>query len=190
MNAERNPRPTPSALATLGGGCFWCTDAVFRELVGVISVEPGFAGGTVANPSYEEVCTGTTGYAEVTQVRFHPAELDYRDLVRIFFTVHYPTTLNRQGGDVGTQYRSVIFYHDESQHAVANDVIREIEAEKIWRHPIVTAVAPFTVFYPAEEYHRDYFLRHPERAYCRAIIAPKVAKFRTHYASRLRPSRG
>ncbi|MGA7922844.1 MAG: peptide-methionine (S)-S-oxide reductase MsrA [Thermoplasmata archaeon] len=177
-----------TAVATLGGGCFWCTDAVFRELAGVVSVEPGFAGGTVLNPSYEDVCTGATGHAEVTQVRFRPAELDYRDLLRIFFTVHDPTTLNRQGGDVGTQYRSLIFYHDETQHAIATEVIREIEAAKIWRRPIVTEVVPFTVFYPAEEYHRDYFVRHPERAYCQAIIAPKVAKFRKHYATRLRPA--
>ncbi len=173
-------------LATLGGGCFWCTEAVFSELSGVLSVLPGYAGGTVAHPSYEQVCTGRTGHAEVVQVSFDPRVLSYRDLLTIFMTTHDPTTPNRQGNDVGTQYRSVIFFHTPEQRATAEAVIAELGAEKLWKRPIVTELAPFTEFYPAEEYHRDYFRRNPGSGYCRAIIAPKVAKFRKEYASRLR----
>ena len=157
-------RPGATETATLGGGCFWCTEAVFTQLRGVVSVFPGYAGGSVPNPSYEDVCTGRTGHAEVVQVDFDPAQLSYSDLLRVFFTVHDPTTRNRQGADVGTQYRSVILYHDAAQKAAAEKVVQEIGAAKLWRGPIVTELAPFTRFYPAEEYHRDYFRRNPEQS--------------------------
>lgn len=175
-----------SETATLGGGCFWCTEAVFTELTGVTKVTSGYAGGTVPNPSYEDVCTGRTGHAEVIQVEFDPDQIPYADLLRVFFTVHDPTTLNRQGADVGTQYRSVILTSSETQRKVAADVIREIGDAKIWRGKIVTQVEPLTTFYPAEEYHRDYFRRNPEKAYCQLVIEPKVAKFRKQFADRLR----
>ncbi len=180
-------------VATVAGGCFWCTEAVFSDLRGVLSVVPGYSGGTVPNPSYEDVCTGRTGHAEAIQVAFDPARLSFHDLIAIFLTVHDPTTKNRQGNDVGTQYRSVVFYHTAAQKATAEAVVREVEAERVWRHPIVTEIAPFSAFYPAEEYHREYFRRNPERAYCQLVIAPKVAKFRQKYADRLRaapPGRG
>jgi peptide-methionine (S)-S-oxide reductase len=173
-------------IATLGGGCFWCTEAVFDALRGVERVEPGYAGGTTADPSYEQVCTGRTGHAEVVQVTFDPKLLSFHDLLSIFFTVHDPTTLNRQGADVGTQYRSVILYHDATQKAVAEQVIAEVEREKVWKKKLVTELVPFTVFYPAEEYHRDYFRRNPSGGYCQMVIAPKVAKFRSKYADRLK----
>jgi peptide-methionine (S)-S-oxide reductase len=175
-------------VATVGGGCFWCTEAVFTELEGVDSVRSGYAGGSTPNPSYEQVCTGRTGHAEVVQVAFDPSKISYHDLLSIFFTVHDPTTPNRQGADVGTQYRSVIFYHDAAQKATAEQVIAEVEHEKIWKKNIVTELVPFTAFYPAEEYHRDYFRRNPSGGYCQAVIAPKVAKFRSHYADRLKPA--
>ncbi len=173
-------------VATLGGGCFWCTEAVFTELQGVEGVEPGYSGGTVVGPSYEQVCTGTTGHAEAVQVTFDPTVLSFHDLLTIFFTTHDPTTLNRQGNDVGTQYRSVVFYRDTAQKATTEQVIRELEAEHLYRKPFVTQVVPFAAFYPAEEYHRNYFARNPERAYCQLVIAPKVAKFRSKFTSRLR----
>jgi peptide-methionine (S)-S-oxide reductase len=172
--------------ATLGNGCFWCTEAIYQELKGVESVLPGYAGGTVPNPSYEDVCTGRTGHAEVAQIVFDPSVISYHDLLAIFFTTHDPTTKDRQGNDVGTQYRSVIFYRTPEQLATATAVIHEIEAAKLYRKPLVTQVVPFVAFYPAEEYHRNYYRQHPERAYCAAIIAPKVAKFRKQYADRLR----
>jgi peptide-methionine (S)-S-oxide reductase len=171
---------------TLGGGCFWCTEAVFDELKGVESVESGYSGGTVPNPSYERVCTGTTGHAEVVQVTFDPKIISLADVLRIFFTVHDPTTLNRQGADVGTQYRSVIFYRNEEQKRVAEQVIKEIEAEKIWNAPIVTQVVPFKAFYMAEDYHQEYFRKNPNQGYCRVVIAPKVTKFRNHYRELLK----
>jgi peptide-methionine (S)-S-oxide reductase len=173
-------------LSTLGGGCFWCTEAVFLELRGVSSVTPGYAGGKLPNPTYEQVCSGRTGHAEVIQIAFDPAVLSFHDLLTVFFTVHDPTTLDRQGADVGSQYRSVVLYHDEAQRTTATEVVHELESAKLWRGKIVTELAPFTVFYPAEEYHRNYFARHPEQGYCRMIIAPKVAKFRTHFVDRLR----
>lgn len=173
-------------VATLGGGCFWCTEAVFDDLKGVISVESGYSGGTVANPSYEQVCTGKTGHAEVVQVSFDPGIISYEDLLRIFFTVHDPTTLNRQGNDNGTQYRSVIFYHDENQKKSAEKIVKEISDEKIWDDPIVTELSPFRAFYIAEDYHQEYFANNPNQGYCRIVIAPKVAKFRSHYRDRLK----
>ena len=173
-------------VATLGGGCFWCTEAVFSELRGVEKVEPGYAGGSVPQPSYEQVCTGRTGHAEVVQVTFDPKVLSYHDLLTIFFTVHDPTTLNRQGADVGTQYRSIVLYHSAEQRATAEQVVRELEGEKLWKKKFVTQLEPFSAFYPAEEYHHDYFRRNPSGGYCQFVIAPKVAKFRAHYAERLK----
>lgn len=175
-----------SQVATLGGGCFWCTEAVFDELKGVEHVESGYSGGTVANPTYEQVCTGTTGHAEVVQITFDPKGISFKEILQIFFTVHDPTTLNRQGADVGTQYRSVIFYHDEEQKTIAEQVIKEIQVEKIWDAPIVTELAPFEAFYIAEDYHQEYFKHNPYQGYCRVVIAPKVAKFREHYRERLK----
>ncbi len=177
--------------ATLGGGCFWCVEAVFEELRGVERVEPGYSGGHVENPTYEQVCTGRTGHAEVVQVKFDPRRISYREILEVFFSVHDPTTKDRQGPDVGPQYRSVIFYHDEEQRRTAEGVISELEARRVWERPIVTELAPFTAFYPAEEYHRDYFRRNPGQPYCQVIIAPKVAKFRKEHLQRLKaqPSR-
>lgn len=173
-------------VATLGGGCFWCTEAVFTELRGVERVDSGYSGGTTKDPSYEQVCTGRTGHAEVVQVTFDPRVLSYHDLLTVFFTVHDPTTLNRQGADVGTQYRSVVFYHDDVQKAVAQQVVRELEGKRLWSKRFVTELAPFAAFYPAEEYHRNYFERNPSGGYCQAVIAPKVSKFRSQFASRLK----
>lgn len=173
-------------VATLGGGCFWCTEAVFSELKGVDRVDSGYAGGTTPNPTYEQVCSGRTGHAEVVQVTFDPKVLSYHDLLSVFFSIHDPTTLNRQGADVGTQYRSVVFYHNDAQKETAFRVIRELEEQKLWRKRFVTEVAPFPAFYPAEEYHRDYFRRNPSGGYCQIVIAPKVAKFRSKFADRLR----
>ncbi len=172
--------------ATLGGGCFWCTEAVFDELNGVVKVESGYSGGDVANPTYEQVCTGRTGHAETVQVVFNPGVISYEDILRIFFTTHDPTTLNRQGNDLGTQYRSVIFYHDEAQKRTAERIIKEITEKKIWDDPIVTQVSPFQSFYRAEEYHQDYFANNPNHGYCRVVIAPKLAKFRKTYHDRLK----
>ena len=177
---------TNHEVATLAGGCFWCLDAVFRGLKGVEQVVSGYAGGSVANPSYEAVCTGRTGHAEVVQVTFDPAVLGYRDLVEVFFGIHDPTTLNRQGADVGTQYRSAIYYHSAEQERTAREVIAALERDQVFDAPIVTEVAPFTQFYRAEEYHQDYFRRNPGQGYCRAVIAPKVAKFRKAHLERLK----
>jgi peptide-methionine (S)-S-oxide reductase len=169
-------------VATLGGGCFWCLDPIFKDLKGVVNVVVGYSGGTAKNPSYRMVCTGTTGHAESLQVTFDPNMISYKDLLKIFFSFHDPTTLNRQGADVGTQYRSVIFYHDEAQKAIAEETIAEFDKAGIWGNPIVTEVTPFEAFYPAEDYHQDYFKNNPTQGYCRVIIAPKVTKFRQHYA--------
>ena len=171
-------------LATLAGGCFWCLEAAFQDLQGVEKVESGYAGGHVPNPSYEAVCTGTTGHAEVVQITFDPAVVSYRDLLHVFFTIHDPTTLNRQGADVGTQYRSAIFWHTAEQKAAAEEVIPELA--KVWDDPIVTDLKPLERFYPAEEYHRDYYRRNPNQGYCSAVIAPKVAKVRKLYFDKLK----
>ena len=172
--------------ATLAGGCFWCLEAVFLELRGVERVESGYAGGHLPSPTYEQVCTGATGHAEVVQATFDPAVISFRDLLRIFFTMHDPTTLNHQGADVGTQYRSAIFYHAPEQKAAAAEVIAEIAASGVWKDPIVTEVAPLDVFYPAEEYHRDYYRQNPRQGYCQFVIAPKVAKLRKLYFEKLK----
>ena len=173
-------------IATLGGGCFWCLEAVYDELQGVLDVVSGYAGGKVAQPSYEAVCTGSTGHAEVVQVTFDPQVISYREILQVFFTIHDPTTLNRQGYDVGTQYRSVIFYHTAEQQAAARQVMSELQAEGLWERPIVTELAAFEAFYPAEAYHQEYFRRNPYAGYCQAVVAPKVAKFRRNYMERLK----
>ena len=175
-----------SEVATLAGGCFWCLEAVFDELKGVESVESGYSGGHDQSPSYAQVCDGDTGHAEVVQVTFDPQVLSYKDLLTVFFTIHDPTTLNRQGNDVGTQYRSAIFYHNEEQKKIAEDVMQEVGAAKIWDHPIVTEVTPFDKFYMAEDYHQEYFKNNPFQGYCRVVIAPKVTKFRHKFADRLK----
>jgi peptide-methionine (S)-S-oxide reductase len=172
--------------ATLGGGCFWCLEAVFQELSGVKRVVSGYAGGQVANPTYEQVCSGRTGHAEVVQATFDPAQVSFRDVLQVFFGIHDPTTLNRQGADVGTQYRSAIFYNSPEQESIARAVIEEIDKAGIWDAPVVTEVAPLTEFYPAEQYHQDYFRRNPGQGYCRVVIAPKVAKFRKEHLARLK----
>lgn len=172
--------------ATLGGGCFWCLEPIFESLRGVVSVKPGYAGGHVANPSYQQVCAGTTGHAEVAQIVFDPKQVSYSDLLHIFFATHDPTTLNRQGADVGEQYRSVILPHTDEQRATAEAVIRELTEQRLYDRPIVTTIEPFTVFYPAENYHEHYFATHPDAPYCAMVIAPKVAKFRKQYADRLK----
>ncbi len=176
----------PIEEATFGGGCFWCTEALFKQLRGVVEVLPGYAGGHTANPTYEEVCTGTTGHAEVVRVRFRPQEISYEQLVEYFFLTHDPTTPNRQGADVGPQYRSVIFYHSPQQKTVAERVKHRLEAEKVFPAPIVTTIEPLTSFYPAEPYHHDYFARHPQQPYCRFVIAPKVQKAREKFRSLLK----
>lgn len=173
-------------VATLGGGCFWCLEAVYDELRGVEQVESGYAGGTVPSPSYEQVCAGSTGHAEVVQITFDPAVISFRDLLDVFFTIHDPTTLNRQGNDVGTQYRSVVLYHTPEQRELAERAIAELEAAGTWDRPIVTEVKPYSEFYVAEDYHQEYFRRNPSQPYCRVVVAPKVAKARKQYLSRLK----
>lgn len=170
--------------ATLGGGCFWCLEPLFKALKGVDEVVSGYAGGHVPNPTYRQVCNGNTGHAEVVQITFDPEVITYDDLLDVFFTMHDPTTPNRQGADVGTQYRSIVLAHSPEQAEAARRAI--IEAEKLWGAPVVTEVVPFEVFYPAEDYHQDYFLNHPEQGYCRVVIAPKVVKFRQKYVDRLK----
>jgi peptide-methionine (S)-S-oxide reductase len=174
--------------ATLGGGCFWCLEAVYDEMEGVISVESGYMGGHAENPSYRLVCTGMTGHVEVVQVTFDPEAASYREILEVFFAIHDPTSRDRQGNDTGSQYRSVIFYHDEGQRAVAEDLIRELNEEKIWPRPIVTEVRPATAFYMAEDYHQEYFRNNPNQPYCTFVVSPKVAKFREKFTSRLRKS--
>lgn len=173
-------------VATLGGGCFWCLEAVYEQLIGVEEVESGYSGGMVDNPSYQAVCTGSTGHAEVVQITFDPQAISFEELLKVFFTIHDPTTLNRQGADVGSQYRSAVFYHDEGQKAIAERVIREITTARLWENPIVTEVTPLTAFYRAEDYHQEYYRRNPGQGYCRVVIAPKVAKFRRQYLTRLK----
>ncbi|HET7585659.1 MAG TPA: peptide-methionine (S)-S-oxide reductase MsrA [Gemmatimonadaceae bacterium] len=174
-----------SEIATLAGGCFWCLDAVYRQLRGVEKVVSGYAGGTVANPSYRDVCSGRTGHAEVVQITFDPDVISYRDLLDVFFTIHDPTTLNRQGADVGTQYRSAIFYHSPEQERTARDVIAGLEAAHLWDRPIVTQIEPAGAFYAAEEDHQDYYALNPSQGYCQIVIAPKVAKVRKAHLEKL-----
>ncbi len=187
MADSHKTAPTGGAreTATLAGGCFWCTEAIFSELRGVESVLPGYSGGSVTDPTYEQVCTGRTGHAEAIQVVFDPTVISFHDLLLIFFSTHDPTTLNRQGHDVGTQYRSVVFYHSPQQLQVAQAVVKEITENRLWKSPIVTELVPFRAFYPAEEYHRNYFRRNPSKAYCQMVIEPKVTKFRKQFVERL-----
>ena len=187
---KENDQPSAKVLeiATLGGGCFWCLDPIFDELTGVKAVEVGYAGGAVADPSYQDVCSGTTGHAEVVHITFDPDLISFGALLEVFFSVHDPTTLNRQGADVGSQYRSAIFYHNEKQRQSAEDVIRQIDSDDAWDAPIVTEVTPISIFYPAEAYHQNYFHTNPNQGYCQAVINPKVAKFEKHYADRLKSS--
>jgi len=181
-----NMTNNPTEVATLAGGCFWCLEAVYDELKGVMDVVSGYSGGHVADPSYEAVCTGQTGHAESVQVTFNPSVISFRELLEVFFTIHDPTSLNRQGADVGTQYRSAIFYHSPEQKATAEQVIQELGEQQVWSKPIVTEVTPFQEFYPAEAYHQEYFKNNPYQGYCLAIIAPKVAKFRHKYLEMLK----
>jgi len=176
---------TRTETATLGGGCFWCLEAVFEQLRGVKQVLPGYAGGHVPHPSYEQVCTGTTGHAEVVQITYDPQVITYPELLEVFFSIHDPTTPDRQGNDIGPQYRSIILYHDDEQRAAAEEALRQLEASGRWPDPIVTQVVPLETFYPAEDYHRAYFRRNPNQGYCRLVIAPKVSKFRQQFSDQL-----
>lgn len=173
-------------VATIGGGCFWCTEAIYLEMKGVISVVSGYSGGKIKNPTYREVTSGTTGHAEVVQITFDPDVIAYRDILTIFFHVHDPTTLNRQGADVGTQYRSAIFYHDDNQKAMAEEVMLEIQNTKVWNDPLVTELSPLTAFYVAEDYHQDYFANNPNAPYCTFVVSPKVEKFRKNFQEYLK----
>ncbi len=173
-------------LATLGGGCFWCLEAIYLEMKGIEKVVSGYCGGTVPNPTYYQVCEGDTGHAEVVQLTFDPREVSYKDILKVFFTIHDPTTLNRQGADVGTQYRSAIFYHSQEQKVIAEETIKELTAEKIWDNPIVTQIAPLDVFYAAEDSHQEYFAQNPYQPYCQYVVAPKVAKFRKYFVEKLK----
>jgi peptide-methionine (S)-S-oxide reductase len=173
-------------VATFGEGCFWCTEAVFVNVKGVESVTSGYAGGTVKSPSYEEVCTGSTGHAEVTQITYDPSRVSYDELLEIFWNTHDPTTLNRQGNDAGTQYRSVVFYHNEEQKKLAEEYKKQLAASHVFKDPIVTEIVPFTNFYKAEDYHQNYFALNPNQGYCQYVIRPKVDKFKKHFASKLK----
>lgn len=185
LEGQQAKRESSREVATLGGGCFWCLEAVFEQLRGVDKVVSGYSGGTVSNPTYRQVCAGTTGHAEVVQLTFDPTVISFRELLEVFFTIHDPTTLNRQGADMGTQYRSAIFYHSPEQKATTDEVITQLNAVRIWDAPIVTEVSPCEAFYPAEDYHQQYFRRNPDQPYCRAVIAPKVGKFRKQYLKKL-----
>ena len=173
-------------VATLAGGCFWCTEAAFSIMKGVERIEPGYTGGTVPNPSYEEVSSGTTGHAEAAQIYFDPKVISYKEILEIFFTIHDPTSLNRQGADIGSQYRSVIFYHSPEQKATAEKLIDELTKEEIWNKLIVTAVEPLKVFYNAETYHKDYYKKHPKEPYCQVVIAPKIAKLQHRFIDKIK----
>ena len=176
-----------SSIATLGGGCFWCVEGALNQLNGVSKVVSGYTGGRTDNPTYEDICTGTTGHAEVAQITFDPSVIDYRTLLIAFFAIHDPTTLNRQGNDVGTQYRSVIFTHDEAQAEIARKLIADLDANQVWDDPIVTEVKPLPAFYPAENYHQDYFAKNPFQPYCMAVVGPKVQKIREQFKGLIRP---
>jgi peptide-methionine (S)-S-oxide reductase len=175
-----------SEVATLAGGCFWCLEAVFKEVAGVRNVVSGYTGGSTVNPTYEQVCSGKTGHAEAVQIRFDPLNISYREILEIFFSIHDPTTLNRQGADVGTQYRSAIFYHGEQQQIIAEELIAELNTAQLWNKPIVTQIVPLHTFYPAEDYHQGYFTQHPEQGYCQTVISPKLNKFRQQWSKHLK----
>ncbi|MCJ7627024.1 MAG: peptide-methionine (S)-S-oxide reductase MsrA [Longimicrobiales bacterium] len=177
-------------VATVGGGCFWCLEAVFLDLNGVTKVQSGYSGGVSANPTYDEVCRGATGHAEVVQLQFDPEAISFSEILEVFFAIHDPTTLNRQGGDKGTQYRSAIFFQSSVQREAAERLIRELDSQDLWSGPIVTEVTPFGEFFPAEGYHDDYFRRNPVQPYCQAVINPKIAKFRSRFSHKLKSNRG
>ena len=177
---------TAREVATLGGGCFWCIEVIFDELYGVTDVVSGYMGGKGANPTYREVCSGITGHAEVIQVRFDPGVISFREILDVFFTVHDPTTVNSQGNDVGTQYRSAIFYHSPEQQRIAVETVADFDRERVWDRPIVTQISAAQTFYPAEDYHQEYYVNNPDQGYCRIVIAPKVAKFRNKFLARLK----
>jgi len=185
-NTTMTMNPQKTEIATFAGGCFWCTEAIFDQVKGVISVVSGYSGGHVKNPSYREVTRGTTGHAEAIQVTFDPSVISYTELLEIFFKTHDPTTLNRQGADVGTQYRSAIFYHSDEQKKAAEEIIRELNREKIWKDPIVTEVSAYSKFYEAEDYHQEYFSNNPQQGYCRIVIQPKVEKFEKIFKDKLK----
>jgi peptide-methionine (S)-S-oxide reductase len=187
-NGKINP-DMGKEVATLAGGCFWCLEAIFKEVRGIEKVVSGYSGGTAVNPSYNEVCSGATGHAESVQLTFDPKTISFKEILAIFFAVHDPTTLNRQGADVGTQYRSAIFYHNQEQKRAAEEAIKQLNASKTWGAPVVTQVAPFKDFYPAEEYHQEYFARNPEQPYCSVVIAPKLDKFRKQYLKKNQKSK-
>jgi peptide-methionine (S)-S-oxide reductase len=183
---ETTKESDQTEVTVLGAGCFWCTEAVFQLIKGVLKVEPGYAGGTLPNPSYEQVSNGTTGHAEVAQITFDPKAINFREVLEIFFGTHDPTQLNRQGADFGTQYRSIILYTSEEQKTTAEKLIEELTVEKVYDDPIVTKVEPLKMFYPAEDYHKDYFKKHPRAPYCQAVIAPKISKLQKTYLSKLK----
>jgi peptide-methionine (S)-S-oxide reductase len=173
-------------IATLGGGCFWCLEAIYDQLIGIEEVVSGYSGGHIDNPTYEQVCGGITGHAEVMQIKYDTSIISFKEILGVFFAFHDPTTLNRQGADVGTQYRSVVFYHTDEQKTITEQAIAKFEAERLWPNPIVTEITPLDIFYPAEDYHQDYFARNPRQGYCSVVIAPKVAKFRKQYLEKLK----
>ncbi|RUO29833.1 peptide-methionine (S)-S-oxide reductase [Aliidiomarina sedimenti] len=182
-----NSSDTPDlAHATLGGGCFWCIESAFKEVQGIIDAESGYAGGHIENPSYQQVCNGDSGHAEVVRLSYNPNQISYRELLEIFFALHDPTQLNRQGNDIGTQYRSVIFVHDQQQRSEAEAIIAEMGADQTWPDPVVTEVAPLPVYYPAEQYHKDYYANNPQQPYCAMVVGPKLAKFKQTFAKRLK----
>ncbi len=185
MSLNKGVSVMPLAIATLAGGCFWCLEAVYDQVIGVHDVVSGYTGGHVPNPTYQQVCTGNTGHAEAVQIRFDPDQISYRELLEIFFSIHDPTTLNRQGADVGSQYRSAIFYHSDEQRQIAEQLVRELTEQRVFRDPIVTEIVPATTFYPAEDYHQEYFARNPYQPYCQFVVAPKVAKFRQRFATKV-----
>jgi peptide-methionine (S)-S-oxide reductase len=189
---QENARPTPlegREVATLAGGCFWCLEAIFKEVKGIEKVVSGYSGGTTENPSYSQVCSGATGHAESVQLTFNPKVISFREILAIFFSVHDPTTLNRQGADVGTQYRSAIFYHNAEQKAEAEDAIKQLNATNDWKAPVVTQVEPFKNFHPAEDYHQEYYARNQDQPYCSVVIAPKLDKFRKQYLNKNQKSK-
>lgn len=183
---SQNQNTDDLEVATLGGGCFWCLEAVFDQLQGITDVVSGYSGGTVPEPTYQQVCTGLTGHAEVVQIKFDPDQISFKEILQVYFSIHDPTTLNRQGADVGPQYRSVIFYHDQEQKATAEALIAELEASHIWDDPIITQVVPSEAFFPAEDYHQEYYQNNPWQGYCQVVISPKVTKFRKQFADRLK----
>ncbi|MBC8320226.1 MAG: peptide-methionine (S)-S-oxide reductase MsrA [Bacteroidetes bacterium] len=186
QNKNKKEHDMNTIVATFGSGCFWCSEAIFNRLDGVIKVEPGFSGGKTKNPSYKDVVTGTTGHAEVSQITYNPDIVSFSTLLEVFWKTHDPTTLNRQGADVGTQYRSVIFFHDENQETLAREYLTALELANIWENPIVTEIVPFVKFYPAEEYHNDYYENNPANSYCSFVITPKIEKFKKVFADKLK----